>query len=1112
MKLNRTHVAAALASCLAGTILAVPPALAGTSAASAAAGSPANPASLVRDPTALVDPFLGTGSGGTVVGPVDMFPGASAPFGMLAWSPDTPSRPASGGYNYADSSTIGLSLTHASGAGCGIAGDVPILPTIGAIGTNPTAATEPFSHSAETAHPGSYATTLGTGSSAIGVSLAATTRTGIGEFSYPATTSANMLFKVGDSQASVNTAGVSVVGDNEVTGSVSAGKFCDMPNGYTLYFAAEFDRSFSGYGTWNGTTVTTGDRTMTSRATSRTAGRPAPANAARVAPPGTEAKGSQQRTDLSASGPASGAWVSFDTSTNANVGMKVAVSYVSTAGAEANLRAEDPGWSEPAVAAKTRAQWRGLLSEIRIGGGTHDQQVQFYTALYHALLDPSTFSDANGEYLGMDAKLHRTARGQTQYTTFSGWDIYRDEVPLLAAVAPAQTSAMAQSLVNDAAQGGWLPKWPVANGYTDMMGGDSSDAIIAEAYAFGARDFDTRAALAAMVKGATQVQSSSDLGEGYYTERPGLASYLANGYVSNDEATSGSAVPDGASLTLEYATDDYAISAFAKDLGVTGTSRTFLGRSQNWTSLYNVDSGYLQPRDDAGNFPAGDPVTAGLGSFGQSGFQEGNAAQYAWMVPQDLGGLISAMGGNSAVDARLDTYFTQDNLGPNDPYYWAGNEVDLLAPWIYDYAGQPYKTQAEVHKLLDDVYSDTPGGEPGNDDLGAMSSWYVWGALGMYPQTPGSPVLVLGAPLFPRVQVNLPGHHLALNAPGASDQGYITHMSVNGKTGNRDWLPAQDLTGASGGGATTVNLQISGTPDTKWAAAPADAPPSYASGPLSFPPGVIPSAVTTSPANLTATAGSSAQATLTFTLGVGAYGSKAAGIQQLHWTAQLPPGVTVTPSSGTATVTNDVATVPVTFTVAADAPQGFSSAGFALSSTPAEPLPTLTVPLAIIGSGDTATVCTTLGTANTDNGITQMEGGDGTTAPVTEGGESGRTTVQEVANDLNMYFQVDPRIADNGDFAATVAITYYDAGTNSWQLQYDKHGASAYTSVMSVTNTNTGTWKTVTATLPDAAMAKAENNQADFRIASGSPVVVHSAQATISGAGVLPMNLCPSGA
>ncbi|HEY4003967.1 MAG TPA: glycoside hydrolase domain-containing protein, partial [Pseudonocardia sp.] len=305
-----------------------------------------------------MNPFTGTGSGGAVVGAVDMFPGASAPFGMLAWSPDTTSRPASGGYNYADSSTIGLSVTHPSGAGCDIAGDLPILPTVGAIGTNPTAATEPFSHSGETAHPGSYSTSLGTGSSVVKVSVATTARTGIGEFTYPATTSANMLFKAGDSQASVSAADVSIVGNSEVTGSITEGKFCGMPNSSTVYFAATFDRPFSSYGTWNGSTVSARSRTMTASATPK----------------------------------ATGAWVSFVTTSDSHVGLKVAVSYVSIAGAEANLRAEQHGWNEPVVAAKTRAQWRSLLSEIRVGGGTHDQQVQFYTALYHALLDPSTFS------------------------------------------------------------------------------------------------------------------------------------------------------------------------------------------------------------------------------------------------------------------------------------------------------------------------------------------------------------------------------------------------------------------------------------------------------------------------------------------------------------------------------------------------------------------------------------------------------------------------------------------------------------------------------------------------------------------------------------------------
>jgi hypothetical protein len=356
------------------------------------------------------------------------------------------------------------------------------------------------------------------------------------------------------------------------------------------------------------------------------------------------------------------------------------------------------------------------------------------------------------------------------------------------------------------------------------------------------------------------------------------------------------------------------------------------------------------------------------------------------------------MGGDQAAVSRLDAFFQQDEAGPNAPYYWAGNEVDMLAPWVYDYAGAPYKTQAEVHKLLDAVYANTPAGEPGNDDLGATSSWFVWGALGLYPQTSGAPVLALSAPIFPVAHLNLPNHHLTITAPGASDQGYINSLMINGHTSNRDWLPASDLVGDAGGSVTRTRLDvaISTTPNTRWAASTADEPPSYPAGPPTFPTGVVPATVTTTPANLTATAGSSTPATLTFTLGVGAYGDQASKIHQLNWTAQPPPGVTVSPASGTVPVTDKTATVTVSFDVASDAAQGFSAVGFALSDPQNVPLPTLTVPVAVIGPGDTATVCTTLGAANIDHGLTQQEGGDGTTAPVTVGGQSARSTTASV--------------------------------------------------------------------------------------------------------------------
>jgi len=912
-------------------------------------------ANLVSDPASLVNPMIGTGSGGATVGQVDTYPGATAPFGMLSFSPDTPSRPDGGGYDYADSSTLGFSQTHMSGPGCSAFGDFPILPTVGAIGSDPISTTDSFAHSSESATPGSYAVTLNPStSSAIQAKLAATERTGIAQLEYPASTSSNVLFKMGDAQSGNVAANVSVLNSHQVAGTETAGQFCGAPTTYPVYFVAEFDRSFSGYGTWqnaptgaNVFAVPTGDlswgyhainsggSTPTIAATTTSAGAsavswqqsdslanswiqatppnltqgnayeasvtlsgsgdvyldfyngqqdvdskavsltstPVTLTIASTVPTGsigtpqfqvrTASEGAVNlvasdvslrqesvvttagtSTPASTSGLQSGAYVSFDTSTRSRVTMKVGISYVSQADAQANLEAEDSGWSENQVAQSTYRQWDQLLSRIRIGGGTSAQQTEFYTALYHALLEPSIFSDANGTYLGFDGNVHRTSHGQVQYANFSGWDVYRDEIPLLAVIAPEQTSQMVTSLLNDEAQGGWLPKWGFANDYTQVMNGDAADPIIAEAYAFGARDFDADAALAAMVKGASTTPTSGELGQGFYVERPQLSDYLALGYVPNTQESDLSPEDNGASETLEYASADFAISELAQDLGQSSTAQTYLARSQNWTNVFNSDTGYIQPRDGSGQFPEFGPTTDGMGSFGQSGFQEGDAAQYTWMVPQNIGGLITSMGGDSAAVSRLDTFFQQFNAGPNAPYYWAGNEPSLGTPWIYDYAGTPYKTEAIVHELLDGVYSDTPGGEPGNDDLGAMSSWYVWSALGMYPATPGTSVLALGAPIFPKAVISLAGgRQVIMNAPGASTSTYISDLKVNRKDTSEVWLPGLSST-------SELDYTMTSTADQSWGTAATDAPPSYSSGTLTFPPGRKPTILVPTGANL----------------------------------------------------------------------------------------------------------------------------------------------------------------------------------------------------------------------------------------------------------------------
>jgi predicted alpha-1,2-mannosidase len=782
----------------AGLVLAlflVPSGIARADAAPAATRLPL----AATDPAALVDPFIGTGNGGKVAGDVDTFPGAAVPFGMLTWSPTTPSRPAGGDYAYKDSTILGFSLTHISGPGCSAAGEVPILPTTGAIGMRPDTASEPFEHAHEHAVPGAYQVTLAPGTpSAIDASLATTMRTGIGRFRFPATSRANFVIKVSDAQMHSQAAAVRIIGDREVAGMETSGHFCGSASDATLYFVARFDQPFRAFGTWQGAAVRPGSR--------------------------------------ASAGGDTGAWVSFDATRQRAVTLKVAISYVSEADAWANLRAEDAGWNLAAVAAGARADWNGLLSRIVVDGGTHDQQVQFYSALYHVLLHPNVFSDVNGEYVGFDFAVHHLPAGQAwQFANFSGWDIYRSEIPLLALLAPHRVGDMVRSLLNDQAQGRWLPKWGYDNDYTGVMNGDPADAIIAEAYAFGARGFDAHKALAAMVRGATRTSDPSTWSGGY-VERPNLRDYERLGYV-----------PGNASETLEYAVADFAVARLAQSLGDSATHATFLARSQDWQNIFDGQArfrgyaGYVEPRAEDGSFASDSGFEIRPRRFGQSGFEEGNTIQYTWMVPQDLHGLIEAMGGNGNAVARLDTLFTELNVGPDQPYYWAGNEPALTMPWIYDYAGAPYRAQAVVHRLITDVYADTPGGEPGNDDLGAMSSWLAWAYLGVYPETPGAPVLVLGAPVFSRATLHLAnGRQVVISAPGASTRSYVAGLTIDGTPWTRDWVPVSRFTGPSGaaqaaGGSTTLAFTMRDTPDRSWAASADDEPPSFAAGPITLP-------------------------------------------------------------------------------------------------------------------------------------------------------------------------------------------------------------------------------------------------------------------------------------
>ncbi|MEV7345901.1 GH92 family glycosyl hydrolase [Streptomyces sp. NPDC093544] len=820
-------------------------------------------ASLVEDPADYVDPFIGTGLSGSSFGEINNFPGPAAPFGMMQFSPDTQNSYA--GYQYHNDRIRGFSLDHAS-VGCSAFGDVPILPVVGDIGSAPWDRTEKYSHDAEEAEPGYYAVTLE--DSDVRAELAATTRTGLASFTFPATDAAQVLVKGGASLGGNDAADLRIVGDNQVTGSATTGHFCGKSNTYTLYYSITFDQPFTAHGTWDGSAVEPGSDTVDAKR--------------------------------------AGAYLTFDTAAGEDrtVQAKVAMSYVSVAGAQANMAAEIPGWDLDAVAQKTRDQWTDTLSKVRVAGRDEGELKTFYTSLYHSLMHPNTFNDVDGRYIGFDDKIRTLPKGRTQYANFSDWDTYRSLAPLQAMLFPEEASDMAQSLVNDAEQSGWWPRWPMANQSTSQMTGDNSVPLVAALYAYGARDFDVDTALKYLVKGATTVDETP----GAYKERPGIESYVDLGYLPNNDSARGDHQRVGASITLEWSIDDFAIAQLAEAVGEDDTAAEFTRRGQNWQNIFNASTDYLQPRTEEGLFPDGPAFQAPTSGIGQSGFDEGNAAQYNWLVPQNMAGLTTAMGGREVAADRLDTFLTKLNVGPNEPYMWAGNEPNFAVPWAYNYLGEPWKTQETVRKVATTLFGPTPDGEPGNDDLGAQSAWYVWAALGLYPATPGTSDLTVHSPLFERAVLDLPGKHtLDLRAPGASaDTQYIHDLKLNGSNWERTYLPQNVVRKGA-----RLDFKLSETPDTTWATSAKAAPPSYREGEEAFLASASPNQVTVAP-------GESG----TFTVD----GQRLSGQdRKLTVTAEAPEGVSLSAAKKTLTLdkSSGSGSVEFTATAGADTADGF---------------------------------------------------------------------------------------------------------------------------------------------------------------------------------------------
>jgi len=825
----------------AGLAITTSAALALAVALPATGANAADTAAFVTDPAQYVNTFVGTANAGNT------FPGAVAPFGMLAWSPDqmnlsngTMRSTSPGGYEYNTTKTRGFSLTHVSGAGCaGLSGDVPIMPVLGDVDTSPLTEDASnsgkylgnFSHSNEVTAPGAYKVTLNNN---ITADLAATTRAGEGSFTYPAGSTASLLVRASDSILGSSAADVTIDNaTNTISGSVTSGNFCGSFVGdgtlsrsyYTVHFTITFDKPFSAYGTYKDSAVSASSTTTSG---------------------GAGGIGGSSSNAYPQAGKGSGAYVSFG-SAGGTVNARVGISYVSLANAQANLAAEIPASKSLAdVKAETRAAWNTELNRIKINDtATANEKTTFYTAMYHALLHPNVFSDVNREYWGFDQQKHTVPTGQdAQYATFSGWDVYRSQVQLVTLLDPKRGSDIAHSLLNQANQNnGVWDRWTHNSGATHVMVGDPSAISLAGIVSFGGTDFPIEESYESLADAALH-PTAEDLTRvgwniGVVGQRPSLDQYIAKGYYP--EGCNAWGCPNE---TLEMASADYGLATLAKYLGKQDDYTAFATRSQNWQNQFNPNAtdangykGYFQQREADGSWKSGFDSSKG------DGFVEGTASTYAWLVQHNPAGLFDAMGGKQTAVERLDQHF-KDNAGnyvltgswDTNTHINMDNEPSVAVPWLYNYAGVPWKTQDAVRATIKQLWLDRTAtgagqtGIPGNDDLGEMSSWLVFAAMGIFPENPNRAELSVNAPLFSSIELTRSnGKKLTINAPGADvSTAYIKSMKVDGTPQTKTYLDAGAIAKN-----TTVDYEVSDTADATvkaWGTAPTDAPPSDRTG------------------------------------------------------------------------------------------------------------------------------------------------------------------------------------------------------------------------------------------------------------------------------------------
>jgi len=714
-------------------------------------------AGCVEMPAAQVNPFVGTDKSG------DTYPGAQAPFGMVQFSPDLKQY----GYFYTERTMHGFALNLMSGPGCNDCGSPFFTVTTGDVQVDSAQYSYTYDHNAESASPGYYQVLMQP--FGINAELTTTTRCGMARFTFPAGKQANVLLPVNFANVTTFASKVTMVNNQLLTGQVTTQAFCGVNKTIVMYFAMMLDRPFTTHGSWAGAQISQ--------------------NTDHV-----EQTGKNEKVGFYVSYPAA--------SEPMTLTARIGLSYVGVDGAMNNLKVEMPDDKFDTYRAQTQSDWNKELGLIDVQGGTELHRRIFYTALYHTLLFPSIFDDADGRYIGYDDVIRHVPDGhQHIYANYSGWDIYRSEWPLLTLIEPGRAQDMAQSIVEMYKQLGYIDRWPQANRPTGIMNGDPLTICLANIWNAGLRKFDMTKAYEGMMKAAVPTTTNAHLGPYEKFEDRGGVWLNADSNVST---------------ALEYDLSFAALGHLALALNKPDDANFLFGRALEYRALYNPGTGFLQARDTQGKWL--DPDI-------HPEYCEGNKWIYRWFVPEDVQGLVDLMGGSSAFESKLDEFFAQN-------HYDATNEPDLQAPFLYDYINRPWKTQKTVAQVADMTFTDTPGGvaNGGNDDLGEMSSWYVLSQLGFYPVDPGMPYFVVCTPRFPHVQIHLGADPSAkvfsINAPEASAENvYIQSATLNGKALTKPWFDEKAI--LSGGEA---DFSVGPQANTDWASYAFDRPYSLSCG------------------------------------------------------------------------------------------------------------------------------------------------------------------------------------------------------------------------------------------------------------------------------------------